>query len=116
MTYGTIRGGRATTAEARRPAGLHPNAASRVATTLGGAVTLARLFGDGILTRWLQAILLERDAEIVECSAAEEFIDVPLGCYQLVVECTWLADTTDAAAEWAQIAAILPFEEVIDLP
>jgi hypothetical protein len=53
---------------------------SRVTTTLGGAVTLARLFGDGILTRWLEAILLERDAKIVKGSAAEEFINIPLCC------------------------------------
>jgi hypothetical protein len=87
-----------------------------VATALGGAVTLARLFRDGILARWLQAILLERDTEIIKGSAAQKFIDIPLCCYQLVVECTRLTDTTDATTKWAQIAAILAFEEVIDLP
>ena len=86
------------------------------APALGSAITLARLFGDGIFTRWLEAILLERDTEIIKRSAAEEFIDVPLRGDQLIVECTWLTDTADAATKWAQIAAILAFEEVIDLP
>ena len=116
MTSCATRGDRATTADARRPAGLHPNAASRVATALGSAITLARLFGDGIFTRWLEAILLELDTEIIKRSAAEEFIDVPLRGDQLIVECTWLTDTADAATKWAQSAAILAFEEVIDLP
>ena len=94
----------------------HPDTASRVATALGGAVTLARLFRDCILARWLEAILLERDTEIIKRSTAQEFIYIPLRCDQLVVQCTWLTDTADAATKWAQIAAILAFEEVIDLP